>query len=140
MIHAGEWDGPRSVRAALDCGARRIGHGTRSIEDEDLVDTLTRDRITLEVCPTSNVFTGMFQNFGDVPVRKLFDRGVPITLSSDDPAAFNSHVAEEYDRAEGEFSFSPEEMETLRLNAIDGSFLPSEQKLSFAQRVVGGST
>ena len=139
VVHAGEWDGPDSVLSALECGASRIGHGTRSIEDNGLVDILARDGITLEICPTSNVYTGVFDRIGDVPVRRLADRGVAVTVSSDDSAAFGTDIGSEYRNVEQTFGFTPLEMESLVLNAIEGSFLPGEHKRDLVRRVAGPS-
>ncbi len=118
-IHAGEWAGPHSIRGALRCGAARIGHGTRAIEDHDLVALLAREGIVLEVCPSSNVSTEVFEKLEDVPVRPLLDAGVRVTISSDDAAAFGTDIAREYWIAE---------------NAIDAAFLDAGGKTALRNR------
>jgi adenosine deaminase/aminodeoxyfutalosine deaminase len=112
--HAGETDGPASIRAALDIGAERIGHGIRAIDDADLVRRLREEQIPLEVCITSNVRTGAVESFATHPVRRLFDAGVPITLNSDDPGLFESTLENEYRLAERLYAFSETEVEQLR--------------------------
>ena len=115
--HAGETDGPSSIRAALDIGAERIGHGTRAIDDPDLMRRLRDEEIPLEVCITSNVRTGAVASLAGHPVRRLFDEGVPITLNSDDPGLFESSLESEYALAERIFGFSEVERNALRLAA-----------------------
>ena len=82
-VHAGEGDGPESVRQAVHvCGANRIGHGTRLIEDPELTDYVNDRRIALEVCLTSNVQTRVADSYETHPLREYFDRGLNVTLSS----------------------------------------------------------
>ena len=113
--HAGETDGPASIRAALDIGAERIGHGIRAIDDADLIRRLREEQIPLEVCITSNVRTGAVESFATHPVRRLFDAGVAITLNSDDPGLFESSLNNEYRLAKELYGFSKAEVEQLRL-------------------------
>jgi adenosine deaminase/aminodeoxyfutalosine deaminase len=108
--HAGETDGPASIRAALEIGAERIGHGIRGAEDADLMRRLRDENIPLEVCITSNVRTGAVKSLRDHPVRKLFDAGVPITLNTDDPGVFETDLAHEFSIAREVFGFSPAEL------------------------------
>lgn len=121
--HAGEAAGPESVWAAVELlGVRRIGHGIRAIEDPRLVDFLRDAGITLEVCPTSNVKTGVVRSFAQHPLRRLYDAGVRVTLNSDDPAMFQTNVAAEYAVAAREFGFSEPELRELTRNAVEAGF------------------
>lgn len=113
--HAGETDGPASVWACVDLGATRIGHGIRAVEDPDLMRRLRDDDIPLEVCITSNVCTGAVESLDRHPIRKLFDAGVPITLSTDDPALFRTTLADEYRIAVEHFGLDPE---ILQANSV----------------------
>lgn len=108
--HAGETDGPDSIRAALDIGAERIGHGIRAVDDPELMRRLREERIPLEVCITSNVRTGAVASLGAHPVRKLFDAGVPITLNTDDPGVFETNLRREFALAQDAFGFSEAEL------------------------------
>jgi len=118
--HAGETDGPESIRAALEVGAERIGHGIRAVEDPDLMRQLREERIPLEVCITSNVKTGAVPSLGAHPVRRLFDAGVPITLNTDDPGVFETDLAREFGLARDVFGFS--EAELARIAAAANTF------------------
>jgi len=140
IVHAGEWAGPESVCAALECGASRIGHGIRAAEDDDLVNLLAREGITLEVCPTSNVFTEVYRRIEGVPLRKLFDAGVAVTVNSDDGAAFGSDVAQEYAVAEEVLGFSKDETARMLQNAVAGAFLPKAVKRILTRRIAAIDT
>ncbi len=95
-VHAGEMAGPSSVWEALRVlKVERIGHGIRAVEDPDLVRYLAERRIPLEICPTSNVRTGIYASIEDHPVRSLFEAGVPFSISTDDPTFFGVTLNEE---------------------------------------------
>jgi aminodeoxyfutalosine deaminase len=108
--HAGETAGPESIRAALEIGAERIGHGIRAVDDPDLMRRLREEQIPLEVCITSNVKTGAVASMGAHPVRRLFDAGVPLTLNTDDPGVFETDMAREFGLARDLFGFSEAEL------------------------------
>jgi len=108
--HAGETDGPESIRTALALGAERIGHGIRAVDDPDLMRRLREEQIPLEVCITSNVKTGAVASLEVHPVRRLFDAGVPITLNTDDPGLFETDLAREFGIARDSFGFSDAEL------------------------------
>jgi adenosine deaminase/aminodeoxyfutalosine deaminase len=120
--HAGETDGPESVRAALAIGAERIGHGIRAAEDPELLAELRDRNIPLEVCITSNVCTGAVSSLEAHPVRRLFDAGVPLTLNTDDPGMFNCTLASEFALATSRFGFSGSELDQIRANAWNFRF------------------
>ena len=124
--HAGETAGPASIRAALEIGAQRIGHGVRAIEDADLLRVLRERKIPLEVCITSNVMTGAAACLEAHPVRRLYDAGVPITLNTDDPAMFQTTLCGEYDLAARQFGFSEAELKEIAENAFRYSFRRAE--------------
>lgn len=98
-IHAGEVSGPQDVYDALDQKPQRIGHGIRSALDPMLMDELKRRDIALEVCPCSNECTGAVSRLADHPLPRLIQAGVPVTLSSDDPAMFHTSASREYEVA-----------------------------------------
>ena len=121
-VHAGEWAGAESVRGALELPVTRISHGVRAIEDRALVDELARRRVTLEVCPTSNVVLGVFPSFEEHPFPVLREAGVPLTLGSDDPPYFGASVGGEYAIAREHFGMGDDELVGLTRTAIEASF------------------
>ena len=127
-IHAGEADGPESVAAAIDFGAVRIGHGIRSIEDENLVKTIIREKITLEMCPTSNFQTRSIDSKEKYPLRKFLDMGVRVTINTDNKTISSTDLSGEYEFAEKELGLKREERELLYRNAIEASFTNAEEK------------
>ena len=122
--HAGETDGPQSIKDALAIGAERIGHGIRAVDDLDLMRRLREEQIALEVCITSNVKTGAVPSLGAHPVRRLFDAGVPITLNTDDPGVFETDLAQEFGLARDVFGFSETEIAAIAAAADTFRFAP----------------
>ncbi len=108
LMHAGEIGGPEKIREAIDLlGAERIGHGLAAIHDPALMDMLAERRVPLEVCPGSNLETGaLARQLGEesVPVEnhplpKFLRHGIPVVLSTDDPAMFHTTLVTEYENA-----------------------------------------
>lgn len=120
--HAGEVAGPASVWGAIRAlGARRIGHGVRSIEDPALVNYLVETQIPLEVNPTSNLCLNVYPNFAAHPLRALWDAGVYVTVNSDDPPMFNTSLTQEYQVLHDHFAFSVAELEAIALRAVQAA-------------------
>ena len=98
--HAGEVAGPASVRGALDAlGAARVRHGIRSVDDASLVGELRDRELVLDVCPISNLRTGAVGSLSDHPLRRLVTAGVHCSVSTDDPAMFDTDLTRDYDAA-----------------------------------------
>jgi aminodeoxyfutalosine deaminase len=98
--HAGEVAGAASVRGALDAlGADRIRHGFRSVEDPGLVRELAERQIVLDVCPISNLRTRAVASLDEHPLPQLIAAGVPCSISTDDPAMFDTDLTRDYDAA-----------------------------------------
>ena len=94
--HAGEHAGPESVRGAVEAlGAHRVAHGIRAVEDPALVALLAERGIPLDVCPTSNVWLGLYPSLAEHPLRRLHEAGVALTVNSDDPTMFGTTLTEE---------------------------------------------
>jgi adenosine deaminase len=127
--HAGEAAGPASIWGAVrSLCVDRIGHGTRAYQDDPLVDYLAEKQIPLEVCPLSNVRTGVVKRLEEHPVRTYFRRGIVVTINTDDPQMFGNSLAEEYMLLEKRLGFSRAEIRALILNGIGASWLPSDRK------------
>jgi adenosine deaminase len=125
--HGGELAGPSSVRACLDdLHAGRVGHGVRAAEDPRLMAKLAERQITCEVCPASNVALGVYEKPEDVPLRTLFDAGVPMALGADDPLLFGSRLAAQYELARDAHAFTDEELAELARQSVRGSRAPED--------------
>lgn len=133
--HAGETTGPESVWGALNIGAERIGHGLSAANDPELMEVMAQKQVPVELCITSNLRTGACKELQEHPVRKFFDEGLMITLSTDDPAMFQTSLNKEFEIAQQEFSFSEDHLRELARNSIEASFLPVEKKLRFMQQI-----
>ncbi len=99
--HAGEAAGPASVREALDLGADRIRHGIRAVESAELLAELAERGIVLDVCPTSNLRTGLVPDLAMHPLPALHAAGVRCSINTDDPAMFGTDLGREYEIAAG---------------------------------------
>lgn len=123
--HGGELLGPASVTATLDrLRADRIGHGVRAVEDPEVVKRLAAAGVTLEVCPSSNVALGVLPDAAAVPVRGLFESGVPIALGADDPLLFGRRLVRQYEIARDVHGFTPRELADLARMSVLGSTAP----------------
>ena len=134
--HAGEWGGPESVRAALDdLGVERIGHGVRAIEDLALVDRLAEDGIVLEVCPGSNVALGVYPDWRAHPVHRLRERGVKVTVSTDDPPFFHTTMNNEYERLADAFDWDAGVFDDLARTSAEAAFCDPVTKQNILKRL-----
>ncbi len=134
-IHAGEWAGADSVRAALELPVTRISHGVRAIEDPALVDELAARAIVLECCPTSNVVLGIYPSYEQHPLVPLRDEGVRVTLGSDDPPYFGATIAGEYEICQARMGLSEADLRAITLTAIDAAFCDDELRDELLARV-----
>ncbi len=129
VAHAGEEGPPAYIYEALDVlHVERIDHGVRSIEDAALVARLADTRIALTVCPLSNLKLRVFNDMTEHTLRKLLDRGVAITINSDDPAYFGGYVNANYFAAATALQLTDNEIHGILKNGFDASFVsPSER-------------
>ncbi|MGB0498599.1 MAG: adenosine deaminase [Rubricella sp.] len=121
--HAGEVEGPESVRASLDhLRPSRIGHGVRAIEDPALVDRLVAEGIVLEVNPGSNIALKVFDRLSDHPIDALRRAGVPVTISTDDPPYFHTTMRAEYEALAATFGWTKAEFDACNRTALNAAF------------------
>ncbi|MEU9232719.1 adenosine deaminase [Streptomyces subrutilus] len=127
--HAGETTGPETVWDAIrELGAERIGHGTSSTQDPELLAYLAEHRIALEVCPTSNIATRAVTDLDLHPVKEMVAAGVLVTINSDDPPMFGSDLNNEYAVAARLLDLDERGLAQLAKNAVEASFLDGAGK------------
>ena len=123
-IHSGEASGPENMWEAIELlGAERIGHGIQCVRDPKLVEHLRDRKITLEVCPTSNVLTRCVDSFESHPLARLLHEGVPVTVNTDDPGVFGVFLPDELNNCRKRLGLSDSEMEQMQRYAMEASFL-----------------
>jgi adenosine deaminase len=127
--HAGEEGPPSYVWEALDVlGVGRIDHGNRSLDDETLVHRLAHERLALTMCPLSNLRLHVIDAIAHHPLRRMMDKGLVVTLNSDDPAYFGGYVSDNYRAVSDALSLSREEITIIARNGVQASLLAPQEK------------
>ena len=127
--HAGEGAGADSVREAVHvCGAQRLGHAARLMEDASLIDYVGEHRIPLEICLTSNVQTGASRSYEAHPLRQFFDRGLSVVLNTDNRLMSDTTLTDEYALAAERLHFTADELSAIALNGFESAFLPLDER------------
>lgn len=141
-IHAGEADGPASITDALDCGAQRLGHGVRVIDDIDGDDfgpvaaRVHHERVCLEVCPSSNLQTGAATSIAAHPIGALVGHGFAVAVSSDNRLMSRTSTSRELTRAAAAFDWTIEDLERVALTGLQAGFAPVEARRTLRDDVV----
>jgi len=134
--HAGEGDGPDSIHQALhQCGAQRIGHGTRLGEDPALLEYVIERKIPLEMCLTSNVHTHTVASLAEHPFKRYLDQGVVVTLNTDGRVVDGISLTDEYFVAQSVLGLTKADLARVVLNACESAFLPEFEKVALVSRV-----
>jgi adenosine deaminase len=128
VAHAGEEGPPEYVWEALELGVLRIDHGNRVMEDERLVEELVRRKIPLTLCPLSNLRLGVVRDLREHPLLRMLERGLRVTVNSDDPAYFGGYVNENYLAIQEAMGLGREELAALARHSFEASFLREEEK------------
>ena len=129
VAHAGEEGPPAYVWEAIDVlGVERIDHGVRAEEDDALVARIVADGIPLTMCPLSNVRLRVIDRIEDHNLARLLDRGVKVSVNSDDPAYFGGYIADNYAAVASGLDLGRDELLTLARNSVEASFLPLDAK------------
>lgn len=148
LAHAGETGGPEHIQDAIDIlHAERIGHGIAAIRSSSLMNTLALRKIPLEICPTSNLRTNALSiqlssahsKLAHHPLPKFFRSGIPVTISTDDPAMFNTTLLGEYSAAM-QMGLSLDDLLTINRTAFEHSFLPESARQSFLAQLASYSS
>jgi adenosine deaminase len=129
VAHAGEEGPPDYIRQALDLlHVRRVDHGVRCLEDDDLVDRLVAEQVPLTVCPLSNVKLRVVDTIADHPFRRMLERGLMVTINSDDPAYFGGYVADNYVACAGALGLDRDALRRVARNSFTASFLDGAER------------
>ena len=127
-IHAGEAAGPESIKAALKLGAQRIGHGVRSLEDAGVIQDLKAANVALEICPTSNLQTRIFESFERFPLEQLLDAGLTVTINTDNMTVSNTTLSREFELLQQHCGLDKNTARELAENAARAVFSDSSEK------------
>lgn len=138
-VHAGEWAGAAGVReAVLDLNVGRIGHGVRALEDPAVMALLLERGVTLEVCPSSNVDSGVCPSLTAHQLPQLIAAGIRATLNTDDPLISGITLTDEMARAVGSMGITPADLKTMTYHAAQAAFLTDDERASLLTRLDTG--
>ncbi len=126
--HAGDSQGPDTVRDAISFGVTRIGHGHHIYEDQTLCEVAKEKQIALEICPTSNIQCLTEPTYELHPAKKLFDMGIPVTINTDNMTLAGTTLDEEYDHCINQMGFSRKDIIQMNINSIKASFADETTK------------
>ncbi|PIQ27053.1 adenosine deaminase [bacterium (Candidatus Blackallbacteria) CG17_big_fil_post_rev_8_21_14_2_50_48_46] len=136
-VHAGEAFGPKSISQAIHyCGAHRIGHGTRLIEDRDMLNYVNDHRIPLEICLTSNLQTKAIDKLEHHPLKKYYDLGLRVTINTDNRLISNTTVTDELYLASQIFDLDLHDIANILINGFKSAFLPHNKKTRMLRSVM----
>ena len=134
-IHAGEADGVESVKSVLSFGAKRVGHGVRSIESEELLQLIKQNDVTLECCPTSNLNTQVFDSIKKFPVNQFLKHGIRFTINTDNMAVSATNLKHELGLIVKTFDLTKNQLKQILFNAVDALFLCDNKKCALKQNI-----
>lgn len=134
-IHAGEADGEDSVRASLEMGAVRIGHGVRARKNPEILEEIRSKGITLEMCPTSNRYTRSIESMEDYPLLMYLKKGIRVTVNTDDPAIEGTTISREFRFLKEHFGLTSEQEQAILRNAAEAAFTSDERKHSLYKNI-----
>lgn len=128
-VHAAE-AGPATniVEAIRELGAERIGHGVQARRNDKVIELLRSERVTLEMCPTSNLQTGLIPRLSQHPLFAFHQLGIPVTINTDDPSISNTTLTDEFVVANRGIGVPFRELRQMTLNAAEAAFLPDPDK------------
>lgn len=133
--HAGDSQGPDTVRDAMDFGARRIGHGHHIFDDPALCRRAAEEGITLEICPTSNIQCHTQPSYQAHPAKQLLDMGVAVTVNTDNMVLAGVSLDDEYDHCLREMGFTRQDLIRMNQNSVRAAFMPQARKAELLARL-----
>ena len=136
VAHAGEEGPPKYIWEALDClKVKRIDHGVRCLEDKKLVKKLRDEQIPLTVCPLSNIKLCVFENLKNHNLKKMMNKGLMATISSDDPAYFGGYLNTNFIECYKALNLCKEDIKRLIINSFKSSFLSNDEKKKWIDKI-----
>ncbi|CAI3145017.1 Adenine deaminase [Acinetobacter calcoaceticus] len=136
VAHAGEEGPPAYVWEALDLlKVNRIDHGVRSEEDEQLMERLINEKMPLTVCPLSNLKLCVVNDMKDHNIRRLLQKGVNVTVNSDDPSYFGGYMNDNFFAIQQALDLSNDELKQLAVNSFEASFISDEEKQKWVTEI-----
>jgi adenosine deaminase len=134
-VHCGEAAGPESIQAVLPYNPKRIGHGVRCLENEDVVKEIIEKGIVLELCPTSNMNTKIFNKIESYPIKTLIEKGVKVSINTDNTTVSNTDIEEEFIKVISTFGLKRKDIRNICINTVESLFLNQTQKDRLYQKV-----
>ncbi|MBQ7895877.1 MAG: adenosine deaminase [Oscillospiraceae bacterium] len=134
-IHAGEADGPDSIKAALSMGTKRIGHGVNCRNDKELMKKLADENVLLELCPTSNLHTCIFSDISQYPINTFLENGIKFSINTDNMAVSGTCLEQEWKLIQSSFKLSHEQIKEILLNTAKASFADAETKAKIISHI-----
>jgi adenosine deaminase len=136
-VHAGEFATAESMVEAMNhLPIKRIGHGVNAIHSPETMAMLKDKNIALELCPTSNIFLGLFKDMAHHPFPKFYEAGINVSISSDDPPFMSTTLAREYQQVQDSYHYSNETMNTITAMAIEAAFVDEITKKELLAKLV----
>ncbi|WP_278394874.1 adenosine deaminase [Acinetobacter venetianus] len=136
VAHAGEEGPPEYIWEALDLlKVNRIDHGVRSEEDERLMARLIAEKMPLTVCPLSNLKLCVVKDMGEHNIRRLLQKGVHVTVNSDDPSYFGGYMNDNFIAIQEALALSHDELKQLAINSFEASFISDEEKQKWIEEI-----
>jgi adenosine deaminase len=136
VAHAGEEGPPSYIWEAMDLlKIKRIDHGVRSLEDEKLLERIIKEKMALTVCPLSNLKLCVFKKLSDHNLKKLLDKGVKVTINSDDPAYFGGYMNQNFIETSRALDLSDNDLKAIAANSFEASFLAEDIKAKWISTI-----
>lgn len=135
-VHAGEFASAAGMMEAMDClPIKRIGHGVNAIHSPETMARVKDKGIALELCPTSNIFLGLFKDMASHPLPRFYDAGIQISINSDDPPFMSTTLATEYQRVQAAYNYSDETMNKVTIMAINAAFVDEKTRQQLLAKI-----
>ncbi|MFA6303111.1 MAG: adenosine deaminase [Legionella sp.] len=135
-VHAGEFAPAEGmVEAMNNLPIKRIGHGVNSIYSPETMAMVKDKGIALEICPTSNIFLGLFKDMSHHPLPKFYEAGIKVSINSDDPPFMSTTLAQEYQRVQESYQYSDETMNAITKMAIEAAFVDEQTRKELLAKI-----